>query len=102
MRNGETFETFIQRKQAQYGDKFDASNLAPQFVPYFNSRQRVRVRFSHGEEMTGRIGVTTGWRPCFLLMRYATSMGSPWTLEAGDSVIAEQVREGGPYREVTR
>lgn len=82
-----SFNDLIDRKQREHGAKFDRSNLAPAFVRYFESGQRVRVHFSHGEELTGTIGVTTGWRPCFLLMRTARSIGSPYTLSNKDHVV---------------
>ncbi len=81
---------------------FDPSTLAGQFVPYFhgrhNDRVRVRVRFSHGEELTGTIGITTGWRPCFLLMRRSNAYGSSYTLGTQDRIVA--VKHGRTYQEV--
>lgn len=68
----------------------DRSRLAPQFAGYYESGQRVRVRFGHGEELTGTIGKTSGWRPSYLLMRRSTDTGSVYTLSAADKVIAVQ------------
>ena len=92
------YEAYIACQDAKYGDKFDASDLAPQFVDAFNTGGRVRVRFSYGEELTGTIGVTTGWRPAFLLMRTSRSIGSPWTLGAGDQIVAYKADGGRAYR----
>jgi len=82
-----SYQDYVQNKRREHGAKFDASELASQFVPYFESGQRVRVRFAYGEEMTGTIGATTGWKPCFLLMRTSRSIGSPWTLGKDDQVV---------------
>ena len=92
------YDDLVARKQREHGDKFDTSDLAPQFVPYFNGGERVRVRFSHGEELTGTIGVTTGWKPAFLLMRTSRSTGSPYTLGKDDEVVAVKFHWAGEYR----
>lgn len=89
---------YIHSKKIQFGDKFDASGLHEHFHKYFNSGERVKVRFKYGEtfeEVTGTIGVTTGWKPAFLLMRRSNSMGSSDLLGANDRVIA--VRVGRKY-----
>ena len=90
------YEEAISRRKAQHGDKFSESGLAQQFRRYYNSQERVKVHFEYGEELTGTIGMTTGWVPCFLLMRTSRSMGSPWTLGDKDRVIA--VKSGRTYR----
>lgn len=89
------FDGYNDGKRAQWGEKYDPSDLAPQFVKYYNSGERVRVRFAHGTVATGTVGVTTGWKPCFLLMRRRTDRGSSWTLGANDRVIA--VKRGRTY-----
>lgn len=84
------YEELIQRKRAEYGDRFDPSDLNPGMVEYFNAGSRVRVRFDCGEEKTGRIGVTTGWRPVFLLMLSSRARGSSWTIGPKSRVTAIQ------------
>ena len=88
------YDTFVSRGQYQYGDKFDASELAPQFIPYFNSGERVRVvtRWPSGatEERTGTIGATGGWRPAFLLIHRRNAIGSSDVLKARDEIVAVQ------------
>ena len=93
------YEDFLWRKRREFGDHFDPSALAPAFVAYFNSGQRVKVAFAALGEMTGRVGVTTGWRPCFLLMRTSRSHGSPWLIGKLDRVVA--VKQGRTYKEVS-
>lgn len=84
------FEEYTDRKRREYGDKFDASALPAKFVPYFNSDQRIKVRSSYGWEHTGRVGITTGWRPAFLLMARSNQIGSSDVLDASDEIIAVQ------------
>jgi hypothetical protein len=79
------FEQFIQAKQKQHGAKFDSSELARQFIPFYESGERIEVTFSYGEKKRGTIGVTTGWKPCFLLMLTKRSISSSYTLSAKDT-----------------
>lgn len=74
----------------------DRSDLAPQFASYLHSGQRIRVRFSHGEERTGTVGKTMGWKPAYLLMARSDSMGSSDLLGAGDQIVG--VKYGRTYR----
>ena len=73
------FEEYKQRKEHEYGERFDPSHLSSKFVRYFNSGERIKVRTIFGETLTGTIGVTTGWRPVFLLMRSVRAHGSSVT-----------------------
>jgi hypothetical protein len=91
-----SYSDYLARKQREHGAKFDSSDLAAQFVPYYESGARIKVRTHYGEEITGTVGVTTGWRPCFLLMRRSNSFGSSDLMRADDRVIA--VQRGRTYR----
>jgi len=86
------YQEYITRGKAKHGDKFTESDLAPQFVDYFNSQQRIEVEFRNAEGKVyetkrGRVGATTGWRPCFLLMLTTRSIGSSYTLGKNDRVV---------------
>ena len=70
------YQDFLERKRKEYGDKFDTSELALQFVHAFNDQQRIRVKFPWGEVKTGIVGITGGWRPVFLLIRNKNQVGS--------------------------
>ena len=94
MRAQRNYREYIAKKQHEYGDKFDPSGLAVKFQHHFESGMRIRIRFSHGEEMTGTVGVTTGWKPSFLLMRTSRSLGSPWLLGRDDEVIGVTKYQG--------
>ena len=84
------YSEYIARAIRTHGTKFDATSLDQKFVPYFESGQRIKVE-TCGEELTGTIGVTTGWRPCFLLMRTSRAMGSSWTLGERDKITAVKI-----------
>ena len=43
-----SFGEYLKRKRAEYGEKFDASDLAPQFIPYYESGERIEVVSSWG------------------------------------------------------
>lgn len=78
---------FIDRKEREYGDKFSAAGLAKQFIPAYNSGERIRVKFHTGEVLSGTVGVTTGWKPAFLLMLRSNSRGSEWLLGSKDKIV---------------
>jgi hypothetical protein len=82
MRN---FKDFIARKMDQYGKQFNPEDLNPSFVKYFESGERITVDFGY-EKKRGTIGVTTGWKPCFLLMARIDSRGSSYTIGKNDKV----------------
>lgn len=84
------FEEYLQKKKREYGEKFDPSSLAPQFIPYFNNERRIIVQIKHGEEISGKVGVSTGWRPVFLLLKKSTSTGSSDILGQEDLIVAVQ------------
>ena len=80
------YQEFIEKKKREYGDKFDPSALNPAFIQAFNNQDRVTVDFGY-ETKRGRIGVTTGWKPCFLLMLRIDSTGSSYTINSTDKII---------------
>ena len=86
------YDEFIQRKRSQFGSKFDPSDLNTSFIGAFNSQERITVEFSYGAgtifvALRGRIGVTTGWKPCFLLMLTRRSIGSSYTINENARII---------------
>lgn len=82
-----SFDALTNRRRVTYGKQFDPSNLAPQFVPFYESGQRVIVETKYGETLRGYVGVTTGWKPCFLLMHNTRSISSSHTLSADDKIV---------------
>jgi len=83
----ETLKNILDEKRQKYGNKASVKELAKQFVPYFESGERIKVKFSYGEEKTGTVGITTGWKPIFILMLTKRSTGSSWTLSKKDKII---------------
>jgi len=89
----ESFARILERKRREYGEKFDPSDLASQFPRYYESDERIAVRFWHQgkpipEIWTGTVGITGGWRPSFLLMLRNDSSGSPHLLDASTEIVA--------------
>ena len=88
------FTSYIDRKRAQYGEKFDPSDLTQPLIRFWENGQRVKVS-AYGEERTGTIGVTTGWKPCFLLMARRNCYGSSYPLNRDTRIVA--VKRGKTY-----
>jgi hypothetical protein len=83
------YDEFLARKKREYGDRFDASSLDERFIPYFNSGRRIEVSLDIFGVKRGTVGVTTGWRPVFLLILTKRSTGSHITLGAKDIIVRE-------------
>jgi hypothetical protein len=83
------YQELLERKRKEYGPRFSESGLDLRFARFFDSGQRIKVE-TCGMVLTGRVSVTTGWQPCFILMRTSRSMGSPWTLGTRDKILAVQ------------
>lgn len=81
------YETYIKRKQAEYGAKFDPSDLDSRFAPFLGSNKRIKVK-AYGEVKAGTVGVTTGWKPVFLLMANSRSRGSSFTLGKDCEIVS--------------
>lgn len=80
----------------RHGQQFDPADLlAAAHVAEFcgtDVRVRVRTEYPGGEvyERTGRVSLTTGWRPAFLLMHRAGAVGSSDVLGPRDQIVAVQ------------
>lgn len=82
------YEAYCARKLQEYPDKFDDRDLNPAFIQAFNNGEQFRVHVDFGyEKIWGYIGVTTGWAPCFLLMRRRGQHGSLQTIGLTDTII---------------
>lgn len=82
------YQETLERFRRRHGDKFDPSDLNKDFVHAYESQQRITVDFGHGECKRGYVGMTTGWKPVFILLLTSRSEGSSW-------VIDKQAKEGG-------
>ncbi len=65
----------------------DYSGIAKKFASYYGTNERIKVEFSHGEILTGTVGMTTGWKPVFLLIARSNSIGSSDILSDDDKII---------------
>ena len=81
------YREYLKRKTREFGDKFDPSDLNPDFIKYYENGKRIEVKFSYGQVKRGRIGVTTGWKPIFILLLTTRSFGSAWTIHAEDKCV---------------
>lgn len=81
------YQEYIDRKRREYGERFSDANLCPEFRPYFESQARIEVNLDGFGIKRGRIGITSGWRPCFLLMLTSRSQGSIHTLSSADTIL---------------
>lgn len=92
--HGMRWKEYLNKKRAELGDKFDPSELAEKWVPAYCTGERVRVRFPWGEVKTGTVGVTTGWRPVFLLILTSRSRGSSLILDNSVVFTSDKVTRG--------
>ena len=71
-------------------------DAASQFKPYFHG-PRIKVTGPSGTRF-GTVGMTSGWRPAFLLMHRSTDIGSWDVLGPDDKIVA--VKYGSHYKNV--
>ena len=84
------YADFVYRKRREYGERFSEADLAARFIPFFESGERIRIVDLGGGETTGTVGVTTGWKPAFLLMRRSSDLGSEILLGPETKILAVQ------------
>jgi hypothetical protein len=100
----EAFTQYLARAKARHGERFSDAELWPQFRSWYETGQRIRVRTIHADgstfERTGVVGITTGWRPAFLLIHRSNARGSWDTLGAQDEVVA--VKRGKTYQPLAK
>lgn len=84
----QSFADYLSRKRRTVPD-FNDADLDRRFVPFYESGARIKV-VVFGQTLTGTVGVTTGWRPVFLLMRSHRSIGSSVLLTKDVSIVAVQ------------
>jgi hypothetical protein len=90
-----SYYEFLYRARSRHGAQFSEADLDTRFVPFFESGARIKILDLGSEEVTGTVGVTTGWKPAFLLMRRANSMGSEILLGPKTKILA--VQRNGRY-----
>ena len=83
------WEQWLTRKRVEHGDKFVPPTNAELLAPYLHTGQRVEV-VMHDTVQRGFIGITTGWKPIFILLRTKRSTGS-WMTLGGNVRIVNQL-----------
>ncbi len=92
------YEEYLERKQHEYGAKFDASDLDVRFASFYRTGTRIKVADLDGETHCGTVGATTGWKPAFLLMHNSRCIGSSTVLGPNYKIVA--VKRGREYQAV--
>ncbi len=87
-RERRSYQEYLARKKAEYGSQFDPSDLDPRFVSYYENGKRIWVS-DFGHVTSGTVGVTTGWKPVFLLISSSRAMGSSTTLTKKTKILGE-------------
>jgi len=82
------YKEFIKRKKEEYGSKFNTSDINEKFIPYYESQQRITIGFGHGEVKRGTVGVTTGWKPAFILILTKRSKSSSYIIDNDCQILA--------------
>lgn len=67
------YEQFIREGKNVWGKKFSAASLAKKFISAYNHGQRIRVRFSSGEVLSGKH--KNNYRPEADISSYAYQIG---------------------------
>lgn len=68
----------------------DYSNISKQFIPYYENGQRIKVQYTYGKDKevkSGTVGMTTGWKPVFILMLRSNSTGSSYILTDKEIIL---------------
>lgn len=96
------YDDMLARFTRTHGDKFDASDLDPRFVEFYNNGARIGVRYEpgSGHVETGTVSVTTGWRPSFILMHRSSDHGSGTLLDRHMVIVKVKHQGARSYQPV--
>lgn len=93
------YDRYVVRQRHRYGAEFSEPSRVEvdRFGPYLGDtdvRITVSRTYDNGEvyQRTGYIGITTGWKPAFLLMSRVGSIGSSDLLDAKDTIVSIRPR----------
>ena len=87
------YTEYCKRKKKEYGNEFSDKDLAQQFAPYLHTKIQIVVKDTYKQTHTGFVGVTTGWRPSFLLLDSIHSCDSDFLLQHEDTIIAIKIAD---------
>jgi len=95
------YEDYQKRKRADYGSKFDESDIDQNLIPYFNNGDRIEVKeigityqSTIYKSLRGTIGISTGWKPCLLLMLRKNSRSSSIILPPNCFEFVRVIKKG--------
>jgi hypothetical protein len=91
-----SFAEYLTLASKKHYPKWDSSGLASQFIKHFESGQRIEVDDPIFGAKRGYVGVTTGWRPSFLLLSRVNCISSH-ILISDETKFLKTIR--GKYRE---
>lgn len=92
------YDEYVSRKKQHYKNLssqvaftnlFTEEALSKQFIPYYENQERIVVKFPCNTVKSGKVGVTTGWRPVFILMLTSRSISSSYIL-TDDCIIVKK------------
>jgi hypothetical protein len=73
-----------------HGEKFSTYSLASKFLKFFNG-PRIEVRTTYDDGSTyvrrGRVSITTGWAPVFILVHRRNARSSSDILKETDEIV---------------
>jgi hypothetical protein len=95
MSNKNYMEKLIAIGRAKHGEKFDSSDLDDRFARYYFSKERIKVKTSelnvfNSDILFGTVGVSTGYKPIFLLMNSIRARGSSILLNKDYEILGVQ------------
>ena len=95
------FKEYFERKKSskEYGSSFDPTNLSAKFRKYYGTETRIKVLID-GQVVCGMVGVTTGWKPSFILLPTKRSQGSTVILSTKNTVIGIKLPGQSKYKKV--
>lgn len=88
------FKEYLERKKSvkEYGDEFDSSDLDRRFAGYYGTKTRLKIKvYSHIKDyshiMYGTVGVSSGWKPVFILLASSRAQGSSAVLNSNCEIL---------------
>ena len=97
------YEDMVERFTKKHGDKFSEQDLDQRFRPFYDSQQRIQVQYVktiNDPKHYGTVGISSGWKPTFILMNNVRARSSSVTLNRNIDITGVNVggRTYRPYR----
>lgn len=98
------YSDMLARFRVRHGDKLDLSDMDGRFAQFYGTGARIGVRWHADDEGPieyGTVSVTTGWKPCFLLMHRVGDSGSSTLLDDHVDIVSVKYPGARKYRPLT-